>query len=86
MKKATPDVRLERLLERLSTDLVEATDSELLEACADLGIKPELKGSIAFLGLKQPFYFPYDPEKLVPSTDPKPGANDEDGTDLMRRQ
>jgi hypothetical protein len=87
MKKSIPPhTRLEQLLERLSTELAEATDAELLEACADLGIKPGMKGSLAFLGLKGAFSFPYVPEKLVPLPDPLPGPNLEDGPDLTRRQ
>ncbi len=87
MKKTLPpDVRLEQLLEKLSAELAAATDAELLEACADLGIKPAMKGSVAFLGLKGIFFFPYVPEKLPPLTAPLPGVNDEDGPDLARRQ
>jgi hypothetical protein len=86
MKKAPPDVRLEQLLERLSADLAEATNEELLEACADLGIKPAMKGSIAYLGLKGTFSHPYHPEKLGPLADPAPAGNGEEGTDLTRRQ
>jgi hypothetical protein len=87
MKKSIPPhVRLEQLLERLSAELVEATDAELLEACTELGIKPGMKGSVVFLGLKGPFSFPYVPEKLAPLPDPPPGANTDEGVDLTRRQ
>jgi hypothetical protein len=85
MKKATPDVRLEQLLERLSTDLAQATDAELLEACAELGIKPGMKGSIAFIGLKGVFFFPYVPGKLAPLTESNAGQHNEDGPDLTPR-
>jgi hypothetical protein len=86
MKKPTPELRLERLLEKLSADLAEASDAELLEACADLGIKPAMKGSIAFFGLKSPFFFAYVPEKLTSQTDSNFNANGEDGSDLTRPQ
>ena len=85
-KAIPPHVRLEQLLERLSAELVHTTDAEVLEACADLGIKPGMKGSIVFLGLNGPFSFPYVPEKLAPLSDPPPGPNTEDGPDLTRPQ
>lgn len=49
-----PETALERLLEALERELVEATDAEILEAAHDLGMKPEMKGSAAFLGLRYP--------------------------------
>lgn len=44
--------RLERLLNALAEDLAEASDEEVLQACADLGMNPEMRGSAAFFGLK----------------------------------
>jgi hypothetical protein len=85
-KKLTPDVRLEQVLERLSAELAETSDAEILEACTDLGIKPGMKGSIVSLGLKVLLSFPYAPEKLAPLTESNLGVNDEDGPDLTRRQ
>jgi hypothetical protein len=49
-----PETALERVLEALERELVEATDEEILEAAHDLGMKPEMKGSAAFLGLRYP--------------------------------
>ncbi len=86
MKKTTPDSRLEQLLGRLSEDLAEATDAELLEACADLGIEPGMKGSIVWLGLKAPLLFPYDPQKLAPSAEPNHGGEAKDASDPKRLQ
>ena len=51
---AFPETALERLLEALESELVAATDEEILEAAHDLGMKPEMKGSAAFIGLKYP--------------------------------
>jgi len=49
-----PETALERVLEALERELLEATDAEILEAARDLGMKPEMKGSAAFLGLRYP--------------------------------
>ncbi len=85
-KRATPEARLEQLLESLSTDLAQATDAELLEACADLGLKPEMKGSVALIGLKGKWirFFPYVAEKLAPSPDPPVDLTDDEGPNLPR--
>ena len=50
-----PEVTLDRILDALERELVEATDAELLEAAEDLGMNPAMKGSAAFLGLKYPY-------------------------------
>lgn len=86
MKKIPPEVRLERLLEALSADAVEASDAELLETCAELGIKPAMKGSIAFLGLKGIFFFPYVPEKFSALMEPPAAPDPNDSPDDARRQ
>jgi len=49
-----PEAALARVLEALERELVEATDEEILEAAHELGMKPEMKGSAAFLGLRYP--------------------------------
>jgi hypothetical protein len=49
---AAAAARLERLIDALALELVEASDEEVLQACADLGMKPEMRGSAAFIGLK----------------------------------
>lgn len=52
MKSVFPEAALERLLAALERELIEATDEEILEAARDLGMKPQMKGSAAFLGLR----------------------------------
>ena len=47
-----PETALERVLESLEQELVEATDEEILDAADDLGMKPGMKGAAAFLGLR----------------------------------
>lgn len=49
-----PEVTLGRILQALEHELMEASDGEILEAAADLGMDPSMKGSAAFLGLKYP--------------------------------
>ena len=75
--KAT--TRLERLIDAMAEDLAEASDEEVLQACADLGMNPEMRGSAAFFGLKGPSirlddffdleelrtYFPHIPESKL---------------------
>lgn len=67
MKKPTPEMRLERVLETLSEEIATASDAEVLEACADLRIQPEMKGSMAFAGVKGKI-FPYRPW-VLPAAD-----------------
>jgi hypothetical protein len=63
MSRTTPEIRLERLLVALGLEVAEATDQEVLDAADDLRMKPLMKGSVAFVGLKH-FFVPYDPGKL----------------------
>jgi len=49
-----PEQTLGRILAALELELVEAPEAEILEAAADLGMDPFMKGSAAFLGLKYP--------------------------------
>ena len=46
---------LDRVLDALGEELVQATDEEILEAARDLGMDPTMRGSAAFLGLKYPY-------------------------------
>lgn len=48
-----PETAFERILEALERELIEATDADILEAANDLGMKPGMKGSAAFLGLRR---------------------------------
>jgi hypothetical protein len=52
LTQAFPETALERILEALEHELIEASDAEILEAADDLGMKPRMKGSAAFLGLR----------------------------------
>jgi hypothetical protein len=52
--KALPEVILDRTLEALGQELIDASDKEILEAAKDLGMNPNMKGSAAFLGLTFP--------------------------------
>jgi hypothetical protein len=47
--------RLEQLLLALEAELLGAGDEEILAALHDLGMKPSMQGSVAFLGLKSSF-------------------------------
>jgi hypothetical protein len=85
MKKSTPEMRLERILEKLSREIALASDEEVLEACADLRIQPEMKGTVAFLGVKG-FVFPYRQWTLPESDDPSALADPDDPPDLLPRQ
>jgi len=79
MKKLLPHIRLERILDALSEETATASDEELLQACAELRIKPEMKGSLVWLGLKGVFFCPYVESKLAPTTEGIPFADPEDG-------
>jgi len=48
------EVSLERILEALECELIEASDAEILQAAQDLGMNPAMRGSAAFIGLKYP--------------------------------
>lgn len=51
----SPEVILTRLLDGLERELLEASDQEILDAAKELGMDPTMKGSAAFLGLKQAY-------------------------------
>lgn len=52
MMRAFPEAALERLLEALEHEVLEASDAEILAAAAELGMQPGMKGSAAFIGLR----------------------------------
>ena len=52
LKNTFPETTLERILDALELDLVAAGDADVLEAAEELGMKPQMKGSAAFLGLR----------------------------------
>jgi hypothetical protein len=64
MTRVRPEIRLERILLALGVEVAEATDEEVLAAAAELGMKPMMKGTVAFVGLKH-LFAPYEPEKLA---------------------
>jgi hypothetical protein len=84
MKRAPPQLRLERLLEVLSEEIATASDEELLDACAQLKINPKMKGTIAFIGVKGR-YFPYRPELFPPLADPSVLLDGTEDSDRSRR-
>jgi hypothetical protein len=47
-----PDVGLERLIQGLEKELLEAADEEFMAGARDLGMNPQMKGSAAFIGVK----------------------------------
>jgi hypothetical protein len=47
-----PDVGLERLLQGLERELLEAPDEEFMTGARDLGMRPEMRGTAAFVGVK----------------------------------
>ena len=85
MKKPTPEVRLERVLATLSEEIAISSDTEVLEACADLRIQPQMKGSMAFLGIKGAV-FPYRFWVLPESEAAKLTDPDDDEPDLRPRR
>jgi len=54
MRSAPPAPALNRILDALTVELVEASDEELLAAAHELGMRPDMKGSAAFIGLLGP--------------------------------
>ena len=56
-RQVTPPIderRLQRLLVALESELLQASDAEVRQAAGDLGIKPDMKGSIAWMGILFP--------------------------------
>jgi hypothetical protein len=47
-----PDVGLERLIQGLEQELLAAPDEEFVAGARDLGMNPAMKGSAAFVGVK----------------------------------
>ena len=52
VKQSPPHETLDRILNALEQELIEASDAELMQAASDLGMKPGMKGSAAFMGLR----------------------------------
>lgn len=51
MTRVSPETALDRVLAGLESELVEATDEEIEQAAADLGMNVRMKGSAAFIGV-----------------------------------
>ena len=51
MTRASADAALDRVLAGLEKELIEATDEEIEQAAADLGMNVRMKGSAAFVGV-----------------------------------
>ncbi len=47
-----PDWGLEKVIHGLERELLEASDEEFMAGARDLGMNPEMKGSAAFIGVK----------------------------------
>jgi hypothetical protein len=47
-----PDIGLEKLIHGLEQELLEAADEEFVAGAHDLGMNPDMKGSAAFIGVK----------------------------------
>jgi hypothetical protein len=56
----TNERRLQRLFVALESELLQASDEEVRQAASDLGIKPDMKGSIAWMGILFPGKIPRD--------------------------
>ena len=54
VKVISPEVVLDRLLEALGQELIDASDEEIMETARDLGMDPKMPESAAFAGLKYP--------------------------------
>jgi len=54
MRPAPPVPALDRILDALEHELLAASDDEVLAAANELGMRPDMKGSAAFIGLFGP--------------------------------
>ena len=54
VKVALPEVVLDRILEAIGQELIDASDGEIMEAARDLGMELQMMGSGAFAGLTFP--------------------------------
>jgi hypothetical protein len=56
--KMRPELQLERILAALEQELIHADDEELVQAVAELGLKPSMKGSVALFGVTRVLEWP----------------------------
>jgi hypothetical protein len=52
--RITNETRLQRVLLALEQEVLQASDQELRQAAQDVGIDPDMKGSIAWVGIFYP--------------------------------
>jgi hypothetical protein len=79
LMQAFPETALGRILDALERELLEASDADILEAADDLGMKPLMKGSAAFIGLRHSGVVPRAEDffgaawtpRMLPPKDPK---------------
>jgi hypothetical protein len=82
MKRTRPEVGLERILNAIERDVLDATDDEILSAAKDLGMEPSMKGSAAFIGVTSRWRFVgTDGRRVVPAK-----AHEEKGSRRSRRK
>ena len=65
MKGTRPELGLERVLRALEQDLLEARNDEVLAIATELGLKPDMKGSIALFGVTFTSRLRYPPKPLA---------------------
>jgi len=77
-KKVAVINALDRVLDGLGEELIEASDEEIMAAARELGMDPTMRGSAAFLGLKYPllrhpsdFFEGFDLQGLLPAPAPR---------------
>ncbi len=46
-----PDLGFERLLSAITQDIIDASDEEILVTVNELGLRPEMQGSVALFGV-----------------------------------
>jgi hypothetical protein len=52
---AWAEASLSRILEAFEQEILETSEEEIMEAAKELGMKPDMKGSAAFIDLKYAF-------------------------------
>jgi hypothetical protein len=55
---AWAEASLSRILEVFEQEIMESSEEEIMEAAKELGMKPDMKGSAAFIDLKYAFGIP----------------------------
>jgi hypothetical protein len=71
MRTNRADLKLERLLRGIEHELLAASDDEVQAVLDELGIKPEMRGSIALVGVTK---LVFERDATGPSVAPKRSA------------